>query len=269
MWSFLLGRRSTSLPGVRFQLMRFASIQLILNGRSGYCFHLNGAFSALLRSLGYNVSRHRGGVQPPGEQPRVSGFHMGLTVTLANEQGEDERWIIDVGLGDMPYEPLPLREGVYEQGPYRYKVTKSDVAANGWRLEHDALSSFVGVDFAPEEVEDIGPFIPKHQHYSRSQDSPWINLFLIRHRHASGGNELRGCIWSKRGKDGVEKIELKTKSEWLDVLYDVFGERLTAYSALEREELWKKTKAIHEDWKKRRYAAQEEYVHVDNRGQQR
>jgi len=30
------------------------SVQLILNRRSGYCFHLDGAFSTLLRSLGYN-----------------------------------------------------------------------------------------------------------------------------------------------------------------------------------------------------------------------
>src|SRR3954452_14215513 len=33
--------------------------------RGGYCFHLNGAFSERLRSLGYDVVRHVGGVPGP------------------------------------------------------------------------------------------------------------------------------------------------------------------------------------------------------------
>src|SRR5204863_7556753 len=31
-------------------------------GRGGYCFHLNGALSELLRALGYDATRHVGGV---------------------------------------------------------------------------------------------------------------------------------------------------------------------------------------------------------------
>jgi N-hydroxyarylamine O-acetyltransferase len=33
--------------------------------RGGYCYHLNGAFGGLLRSLGYDVTRHVGGVHGP------------------------------------------------------------------------------------------------------------------------------------------------------------------------------------------------------------
>ncbi|MGM0881549.1 MAG: arylamine N-acetyltransferase family protein [Bacillota bacterium] len=226
------------------------SVQLILNDRSGYCFHLNGAFSVLLRSLGYKVSLHRAGVQPPGAEPRVNSFHLGLTVHLVNQQLEEEKWIIDVGLGDMPYEPLPLQSGIYNQGPFIYKVTESSVVRNGWRLEHDPLGSFTGVDFDPAVVDDLEEFKPKHDHYSRSADSPWINMFLVRQRHAAGSNELKGCIWSKRENSGVEKTELTTKSRWLEVLGDVFGERLVNYSSHERDELWKKVRFIHEEWKK-------------------
>ncbi|WP_199621879.1 arylamine N-acetyltransferase family protein [Paenibacillus alkalitolerans] len=224
------------------------SVQLIISGRSGYCFHLNGAFSALLRSLGYNVSWHRAGVQPLGEEPRINSFHLGLTVSLPEEQ--EERWIIDVGLGDMPYEPVPLQSGHYEQGPLNYKVTESGVAKNGWRLVHDPLASFTGVDYAPEAVYELDEFKPKHDHYSLSPESPWINLFLVRHRHASGSNELRGCIWSKRDGSGIEKIEIRTKSQWLEVLGDVFGERLVNYSNQERDDIWKKIVAKHEEWKR-------------------
>ncbi|MFD1773099.1 arylamine N-acetyltransferase family protein [Paenibacillus rhizophilus] len=225
------------------------SVQLMINRRSGYCFHLNGAFSALLRSLGYQVSWHRGGVQPVGEEPRIDSFHLGLTVSMDNEQ-ENESWIVDVGLGDMPYEPLPLHAGAYEQGPFTYKVKESGVVKNGWRLEQDLPAPFIGVDFAPEAVLNMKEFEQKHDHYSRSAESPWMNLFLIQHRHASGSNELRGCIWSKREKTGVEKVEIRNKSQWFEVLGDIFGEHLVNYSSQERDDLWKKVLRNHEEWKK-------------------
>ncbi|RNB50177.1 arylamine N-acetyltransferase [Brevibacillus gelatini] len=225
-------------------------VRLMLSNRSGYCFHLNGAFSVLLRSLGFRVFWHRAGVQPLGQEPRINSFHLGLTVSLMNEQQQEQRYIVDVGLGDMPYDPIPLQIGTYEQGPLRYQVESSGVAQGGWRLVHDPQASFVGVDFAPDDLEDLEEFQPKHEFYSLSPESPWIQLFLVRHRHATGSNELRGCIWSKRDSDGTEKIELRTKSQWLEVLGDVFQEHLVNYSWLERDELWKRVWSYHEEWKK-------------------
>ncbi|MCR2806040.1 arylamine N-acetyltransferase family protein [Paenibacillus soyae] len=231
------------------------SVQLLLTGRSGYCFHLNGAFGTLLRSLGYQVDWHRAGVQPNGESPRVNGFHLAQTVTIGAGEDGQERWIVDVGLGDMPYEPLPLVHGSYVQGAYTYGVTSSAVAPGGWRLEHDALASFVGVDVAPEIVDDITPFLSKHEHYSTSPESPWMNTFLLRHRHATGGNELRGCIWSSREGKSIRKTELLDKQQWLDVMGDVFGEKLVVYDGLERDALWSKVLRLHEDWKRAKEAA--------------
>jgi hypothetical protein len=61
---------------------------------------------------------------------------------------------------------------------------------------------------------------------------------------------LRGCIWSKRGSDGIEKTELHKKSQWLEVLGDVFQEHLVGYSKLERDDLWNRVRRYHEEWKK-------------------
>lgn len=229
---------------------RKQSVQLIINGRSGYCFHLNGAFSLLLQSLGYKVSMHRAGVQPMGAEPCINSFHLGLTVSLMNEQLEEETWIIDAGLGDLPFEPLPLQFGTYPQTPYLYKVMGSSVASNGWRIEHDSLASFVGVDFDPAVVLNIDEFIPKHEHYSRSMSSPWFDAFLIRNRNETEGHELRGCVWKKRVNSGIVKAEIQTQSQWLEVLADIFGEKLVNYSSLERDELWKRVWRAHLEWKK-------------------
>ncbi|MCR8644572.1 arylamine N-acetyltransferase [Paenibacillus sp. N1-5-1-14] len=227
-----------------------SSVDLILNGRSGYCFQLNSAFGQLLHSLGYNVSWHRAGVQPTGQKPCINSFHLGLTVTLPNEHEKPQQWIVDVGLGDMPYEPLPLVPGHYNQGGFEYTVVPSNVTEGGWRLEHDPLAAYVGVDYAPQSLENLNEFLPKHEFYSYSPESPWLNLFLIRHRHASGSNELRGCIWSKREGTSIEKEEVATKSQWLEVLGDVFHEKLVSYSKLAQDELWKKVYGFHEEWKR-------------------
>ncbi|UKS25900.1 arylamine N-acetyltransferase [Paenibacillus sp. HWE-109] len=228
------------------------AVHLMLSGRSGYCFHLNGAFSTLLQSLGYKISMHRAGVQPLGQEPRINSFHLGLTVDLATDPQEEDRWIIDVGLGDMPYEPIPWLHGRYDQAPFTYTVTESGVVPHGWRLEHDKLGPYVGVDYAPEVVSTIDVFKPQHAHYSLSPDSPWMNIFLLRQRHATGGNELRGCVWHQRELDQIRKTELTTQSQWLEVLGDVFGEHLVAYSSHERDALWQRIHAEHEVWKRQR-----------------
>lgn len=230
------------------------SLQLILNGRSGYCFHLNGAFSMLLRTLGYDVSWHKAGVQPLGEKPRVNGFHLALTVTLRNERLEEERWIVDAGLGDMPYDPLPLLHDSYRQGPYLYKVLESEVVTGGWRLEHDPKATFLGVDIAPGIIEHISAFAPQHEFYSTSPESPWINTFLLRQRYANGGNELRGCVWTQRNEHQIMKTELHTQSQWLEVLGDVFGEQLVIYDKADREDMWNKVRIQHEEWKRQKEA---------------
>jgi arylamine N-acetyltransferase len=226
-----------------------SSIQLILNHKSGYCFHLNGAFSQLLRSLGYQVTLHRAGVQSNGADPRVDSFHLGLIVHLPNEESQIERWIVDVGLGDMPYEPLPLKSGVYPQEPFTYKVTYSEVVMDGWRLVHDPLAAFAGVDYDPNPVSDIAIFESKHHHLSRSPESTWINLLLLRNRHSSGSYELRGCIFTQRDKTGIQKREITHQSEWLEIIEDLFGVRLSNYTALERDQLWEKAMRAHEAWK--------------------
>src|SRR5262245_24023453 len=77
------------------------SVARITRGRGGYCYHLNGAFSALLKQLGFDVIRHFGGVQPNHEiAPGATGNHLVLTVAgLPSEANPGGEWLVDAGLG--------------------------------------------------------------------------------------------------------------------------------------------------------------------------
>lgn len=226
------------------------TIELMTNNRSGYCFHLNGAFAALLNTLGYKVSLHRAGVQTSGTYPKIDSFHVGLTVNLKNSNGEDEYHLVDVGLGDMPYEPIRLCPGSYIQGPCIYEVTQSSVDPNGWRLHNDAKASYKGVDYAAETVPAIESFQRHHQFYSESENSPWINFLIFKNRHARGSNELKGCMLTRRVNDQIEKVEITKQSQWLEVLNSLFSEQLVHYTKLEQHMIWKKVFQEHEAWKK-------------------
>lgn len=75
--------------------------KLVGQRRGGFCYELNGAFSALLSSLGFNVTlleaRVHGtnGIGPPYD-------HLALRVDLA------EPWLVDVGFGRFSDQPLRL-----------------------------------------------------------------------------------------------------------------------------------------------------------------
>ena len=77
--------------------------------RGGFCYELNGSFTALLRELGFRttllsarVAREDGSASPEFD-------HMALRVDL------DEPWLADVGFGDSFLEPLRLIPDVEQE----------------------------------------------------------------------------------------------------------------------------------------------------------
>ena len=78
-------------------------------GRGGYCFHLNGAFSELLQALGYAVTRHVGGVHgPPGPDVEVLTNHLVLTVAdLPTDENPSGVWYVDAGPRGRPVRGPP------------------------------------------------------------------------------------------------------------------------------------------------------------------
>ena len=97
----------------------FAKIVSIRHG--GFCYELNGLFSWLLRTLGFDVFMLAAGVAN-----REGGFgpefdHMALMVNL------EERWLADVGFGDSFLEPLLLDEdGSQQQGTQAFRIIPDD-----------------------------------------------------------------------------------------------------------------------------------------------
>jgi len=91
--------------------------KIVTRRRGGFCYELNGLFSALLRALGFQVAMLSAEVANDDGTFSAPFDHMTLMVTL------DERWLVDVGFGDSFIEPLRIDErGTQIQGDRAYRI---------------------------------------------------------------------------------------------------------------------------------------------------
>ena len=222
--------------------------RVALAGRGGYCFHLNGAFSELLKALGYQVTRHVGGVHgPDGPDEEAMTNHLVLTVAgLPSDDNPSGIWYVDVGLGDALHEPLPLWAGTYRQGPFTVSLEETPGEVGDWHLTHDPAGSFPGMAWRSEPA-DIGAFRERHQWLSTSPESGFVKLVCAQRRDATGVDILRGLTVTRvGGASGPHDIE--SKREFVAVLADTFRLDLGAADPKALDTLWARLRANHETW---------------------
>ncbi len=114
--------------------------KIVEKKRGGYCYELNGCFAWLLKGLDFKVSllsarvaRKTGGFSPEFD-------HMTLLVRLR------ERWLVDVGFGELFNEPLRLDQpGTQRNDGHLFKIGKTeglrllshwDEETNSWRPQY-------------------------------------------------------------------------------------------------------------------------------------
>ncbi|GAA2387189.1 arylamine N-acetyltransferase [Streptomyces glaucosporus] len=218
------------------------SVRRFAAGQGGYCFHLNGGFAALLRALGYDVTLHLGGVHQSPEGRGASGDHLALTVRVGGEE-----YFVDVGLGDGPYDPLPLRAGTYRQGPFTYRLEPSADEPGGWVFHHDPASSFTHMVFRGEPAR-MDDFADEHRRLSTAPDSPFLKVLTLLRRDAKGVDLLRGRVLARIDAAGTAERTLDDMDEWFAVVTDLFGRDPSDLDADDRTALWDRVTRAHEAW---------------------
>jgi len=135
-----LHQRPGGTPSEQPELNPLASVMRVAaGGRGGYCFLLVDAYAALLCSLGFCVSLHVGGC---GEDPLPDAKRGNHVVMLVHLPGHPTPYISDVGLGDGPSAPFPLRPHTWHEHGYTFALR--DHGGGEWRFVHDAVGSFDG-----------------------------------------------------------------------------------------------------------------------------
>ncbi len=219
------------------------------HGRGGYCFHVNGAFSVLLRALGYDVTLHAGGVHGP-EGPTADDIedHLVLLVHgLPTESCPDGTWYVDAGLGDAIHSPLPLAAGRYRDGPFEFGLEPVEFDFADWQFHHHHRGSFTGMAFeaTPTTIER---FAARNIVLSTAPESVFVKTVTVQRRDAGGVDVVRGQVLSRVAATASDGRTLDTEREWFDALADVFGLTLDDVDAAARTRLWERVRATHEAW---------------------
>jgi arylamine N-acetyltransferase len=216
--------------------------------RGGYCFHLNGAFSALLEDLGYQVTRHVGGVHGPlPATDKEMANHLVLTVSgLPTDACPSGTWYVDAGLGDALHEPVPLAAGPIEQPPYSMRLDETPGEIGDWHLTHDPSGAFAGMAWrsAPATMHD---FADKHDWLSTAPESGFVRVLTVQRRDPAGVDILRGCVLERVG-DRADKADLSTQTELEEALTDLFGLDLSDIEPSALTTLWDRMQREHERW---------------------
>lgn len=156
--------------------------KVVVRGRGGYCYELNGLFAALLRTLGFPVTLAQCRVWMAADQDWSAPFdHLALLVEPSDQPTPT---LVDVGFGDSFRTPRPLGATWAEPGG-RFRTVQAD---DGWRLERDRVqgdgwtAQYV-LDPTPRSLEE---FLPRCRWHETSPDSHFQHRAIATRATAAG-----------------------------------------------------------------------------------
>lgn len=189
--------------------------KVVLEGRGGFCFELNGLFAWLLRELGYKVTEYaarylRGESELPMRRHRV-----------LKAEASDGVWLCDVGIGEVcPRYPVRMEEGTEQpQFDECYRLERDDYL--GWvlmDLHHGTWRRFYSFTEEPQlNVDYIAPTFYCEKH----PDSPFNKQEMFSLKTPGGRITLDGHLFKEFSGGQVTAREL-TEAE-LPGAYAKFG----------------------------------------------
>ncbi len=208
------------LNGVPLSLAAEALFRkIVLEGRGGYCFELQGLFYALLRSLGFAVTQYAGRFID-GTGVTQMRRHRVLVVALAGE-----RYVCDVGVrNESPRRPLRLRADLVQTDGVSDYVYRRD-PFYGWVL------------FQREQAKDWQPMLGFTEEVQIDADYVMPSFFCERHPDSTFNKFMKISLFTPdsdltlventfkiyRGGRVTERRELHTEAEARTLLTETFG----------------------------------------------
>jgi arylamine N-acetyltransferase len=234
--AIMLGSPTSADPGEALE-------RIAAGGNAGYCFHHNGAFELVLRSLGFAVQRRPASML---EEVASSGLldHLVLVVDgLPRPENPAGRWWPDLGYGDGFRDPLPLVEGVHRQGRFAYRIVR--LSDRGWTFHHDPVGSFHGSVVGPPGVAQA-EVDAHHRRLSTPPDGAFTRLLVVQRRGATGADTLRGVRHTRTG-EGAFVRDLRAYPDWRATVVSL-GVSLAGVAEEALAALHHRMLTVHEDW---------------------
>ncbi|MEW2166122.1 arylamine N-acetyltransferase [Streptomyces sp. NPDC007084] len=198
--------------------------------RGGFCYELNGAFGALLGSLGFDVTLLAARVY--GEDGKLGIPYDHLALRVRTVDGGD--WLTDVGFGAHSHYPLAFGERGEQRDPGGvFRVVESGPDAAGVRgagggRESEDLDVLLGGKRQyrlEERPRVLGDFVVGAWWHSTSPLSHFARSLVCSRVTKDGGRiTLSGRKFTVTDPDGTKDVvEVATDEEVLAVYRERFG----------------------------------------------
>jgi len=182
--------------------------------RGGFCYELNGAFAALLRVLGFQVTLLSARVPCTDGSDGPEFDHLTLRVDL------DEPWLADVGFGDSFQEPLRLEPGLEQ--PQCERVFRIVSATGTLRCEAKDGSAWKLEYLFTLKPRELSEFARMCHYHQTSPQSPFTRKRVCSRATPEGRITLsNGKLIETR--NGERRERTSSNEEWKAGLRDLFG----------------------------------------------
>jgi N-hydroxyarylamine O-acetyltransferase len=184
--------------------------------RGGFCYELNGAFAALLRAIGFQVTLLSAQVAREDGTYSPEYDHLALLVHL------DQLWLADVGFGEGFLEPLILDKDLeQEQSEGTYCVRERDGLWTVERLQTDKL-------WKPQysftlRVRELHEFAARCHFHQTSSESHFTQKRLCTLATPTGRITLSNLKLLVTRNGFRQEHVLASEEEWREVLRERFG----------------------------------------------
>ena len=194
---------------------RDAFRKLVEGRRGGWCYEMNGLFGWMLEGLGFRIVHVGASVERADDDDVGSSGHLILLVDI---EGALEPYVADVGFGEGPQEPYPLRAGPFEQLGAAYRLTQ--LPGRWWRLTSETVD-MPSFDFRAEPV-DWGQVRESNAWLQREADSPFLRNAIVARGTEDGCLILRGRVLRTIRPPLTEDTTIGSADEYREVLRDRF-----------------------------------------------
>ena len=184
--------------------------------RGGFCYELNCAFAALLRSLGFQVTLLSARVARSngGEGPEFD--HLTLRVDL------EKPWLADVGFGDSFLEPLRLEADTEQSDPAgTFRLVEEGGRWHMQKRESDGnWTAQYSFSLQPRRLEEFAGMCHVHQ---TSPKSSFTQKRICSRATAEGRMTLSEMKLIVTGSGGRQETTIASEEERQRVLQSEFG----------------------------------------------
>ncbi len=187
--------------------------KMVTRRRGGWCYETHVLLHWALQEVGFNTRIVTAAIHREQFGEVKWGNHTAILVDL------DQTYLADLGLGDGIRDPIPLREGVYDQGRLRFSLERT--ADGCWRFRNHAFAYPTNFDFRDEPLDEA--LIDRvSAAYQSGEDPLYHKNLAIQIMFPETVTCLSGRVLRFKTPDGTTK-RLVQKHEFEDVLRNVFG----------------------------------------------